>query len=254
MLNLKIQASRIKTDFTYKQIKLNIQEIMELLIKIFGRKIENKYNGKTIQSRIREYFSHLQSTFVTETNGLEFLLIVKKESKYHVLIPNGEEVQEEYTDFACDLNYEPTENQQRIDTNEQYQEDPEKSEDYEEMDMTEDPKDPEDPEDPETTRFLQNPFNKPPYNRPVHNIPSYPDPITSTPEYPPHSSSLKKFHQPIIKELPLETSNSDESDLTEMYDIQYEIKELEKQIQEEQGELGEYEVIEKVSDEYKDKI
>lgn len=66
---------------SFKSLKLNIQEIMKLLSKIFNKKIERNMNGKSIQTRIRDYFSHQYTTLLTETNGQGFLHIVRKEAE-----------------------------------------------------------------------------------------------------------------------------------------------------------------------------
>lgn len=64
-----------------------MQEILNLLYKVFGKKIDQKIGGKTIQTRIRDYISSSHSTLVTETTGQGFLTIVRKESKNHITSP-----------------------------------------------------------------------------------------------------------------------------------------------------------------------
>lgn len=66
---------------SFKSLKLNIQEIMKILSKIFNKKIERTINGKSIQARIRDYFSHTYSSLITETNGQGFLMLVRKEAE-----------------------------------------------------------------------------------------------------------------------------------------------------------------------------
>lgn len=64
----------------FRNIKLDLPEIIKLLTKILGKKIENSPDGKNIQSRIREYFSNPYSSKLLEIDGISFLNIVRKEA------------------------------------------------------------------------------------------------------------------------------------------------------------------------------
>lgn len=52
-----------------------------------GKKIDQKFGGKTIQTRIRDHISNSHATLVTETTGQGFLTIVRKEAKHHMPSP-----------------------------------------------------------------------------------------------------------------------------------------------------------------------
>lgn len=83
----QLEKKRIKinrNETSYRNIKLNLPEILKTLNKIFGKRVENKFDNKNLQARIREYFSKFHTGAIIETDGLSFLHVVRKEAKHHI--------------------------------------------------------------------------------------------------------------------------------------------------------------------------
>ena len=54
-----------------------------MLSKIFGKKLERKFDNKSVQTRIREFFQKSHTGLIMiETDGLNFLNLVKREAMY----------------------------------------------------------------------------------------------------------------------------------------------------------------------------
>jgi hypothetical protein len=53
-----------RNESTFRSIKLNLPEIVKMLSKIFGKKLERKFDNKSVQTRIREFFQKSHSGLI----------------------------------------------------------------------------------------------------------------------------------------------------------------------------------------------
>lgn len=89
-----------RNESTFRSIKLNLPEIVKMLSKIFGKKLERKFDNKSVQTRIREFFQKSHSGLIMiETDGLNFLNLVKREAMYQIEV-------EDYKNFNSAGNYD----------------------------------------------------------------------------------------------------------------------------------------------------
>jgi len=82
LMRKKYQDINSKYDDTFKRVKMNIQDILKLLKRIFGPKIKGykDLNGIPLQTRVRDYVIEIQPSVIMETSGLGFLEIVRREA------------------------------------------------------------------------------------------------------------------------------------------------------------------------------
>jgi hypothetical protein len=78
----KYQDLNGRNDDSFKKVKLNIQDILKILKRIFNNKVNNyqDLNGTHLQTRVRDYVIEIQPSVIMETSGLGFLEIVRREA------------------------------------------------------------------------------------------------------------------------------------------------------------------------------
>lgn len=82
LMRKKYQDLNSKHDDTFKRVKMNIQDILKILKRIFKPKIKGylELNGVNLQTRVRDYVIEIQPSVIMETSGLGFLEIVRREA------------------------------------------------------------------------------------------------------------------------------------------------------------------------------
>ena len=82
LMKKKYQELNGRSDDSFKKVKMNIQDILKILKRIFQKKIDNyvDLNGTNLQVRVRDYVIEIQPTVIMETSGLGFLEIVRREA------------------------------------------------------------------------------------------------------------------------------------------------------------------------------
>ena len=82
LMKKKYQELNGRSDDSFKKVKMNIQDILKILKRIFQKKIDNyvELNGTNLQVRVRDYVIEIQPTVIMETSGLGFLEIVRREA------------------------------------------------------------------------------------------------------------------------------------------------------------------------------
>lgn len=82
LMRKKYQDLNSKYDDTFKKVKMNIQDILKILKRIFKPKIKEyeELNGVNLQTRVRDYVIEIQPSVIMETSGLGFLEIVRREA------------------------------------------------------------------------------------------------------------------------------------------------------------------------------
>lgn len=82
LMRKKYQDLNSKHDDTFKRVKMNIQDILKILKRIFKPKIKKyvELSGVNLQTRVRDYVIEIQPSVIMETSGLGFLEIVRREA------------------------------------------------------------------------------------------------------------------------------------------------------------------------------
>ena len=82
MMRKKYQDLNSKYDDTFKRVKMNIQDILKMLKRIYCPQIKGytELNGINLQTRVRDYVIEIQPSVIMETSGLGFLEIVRREA------------------------------------------------------------------------------------------------------------------------------------------------------------------------------
>jgi hypothetical protein len=107
-----------RNESTYRSIKLNLPEIVKMLSKIFGKKLERKFDNKSVQARIREFFQKSHTGLIMiETDGLNFLNLVRREAIYQSEVEASKNFPTEGNYDSDIYNIETQEDPQPVSTN-----------------------------------------------------------------------------------------------------------------------------------------
>ena len=78
----KYQDLNSKVDEPFKKLKMNVQDILRLLRKLFAKKIKEyeRMGREILQVRVRDYIIDIMPSMFMDISGLNFLEIVRREA------------------------------------------------------------------------------------------------------------------------------------------------------------------------------